>query len=187
MERVFTYIRQIFIEDINLTLLGTATLVTVFCWTIGIFFWGIDLLLLPLMFGLFILMLSGPIIIVIYLIRKNQAEQKIKYLGFLKSCAFGTYLGFVLLKPVDTWDERQRQRSGLIISATLENYKRIKGSYPTDLTVIKGELSVLPSTYTWDKFSYHVTDHSYDLDIPIPIMDRWHWDKEKKTFVYSDF
>ena len=139
------------------------------------------------MLGLFILMLSGPIIIIVYVIRKNQVGQKIKYLGLLKSCVFGTYLGFAILTPIDNWDEQQRQKSGLIISDSLENYKRTKGSYPTDLSAIKDDLAVLPLTYTWDKFDYHVTDDSYDLDIPIPIMDRWHWNKEKKTFVYSDF
>lgn len=49
-------------------------------------------------------------------------------------------------------------------------------------------LTHLPFAYTWDKFDYRLTsDNDYDLDIPVHIMDRWHWDKEKQAFVYSDF
>jgi len=139
------------------------------------------------MFGLFLLMLGGPVIVIIYLIKKNQERRKIKYIGLLKSCVFGIYLGFALVNPISNWDEQQRQKSGLIINDSLENYKRINGSYPTDLTAIKDDLSSLPSTYTLEKFNYHVTNDSYDLDIPILIMDRWYWDKEKRVFVYSDF
>jgi len=162
---------------------------TTFCWTIGIFIWGIDIILLPIIFGLFILSLSGPIIIFIYLRRKNKDDGlKTKNLGRLKSLVFGTYLGFLILIPINNWDKTQRQKSGLIISETLDKYKTEYGKYPTDLSEIKQELTSLPSTYTWDKFNYNLTsENDYDLDIPIPIMDRWHWDKEQKVFIYSDF
>jgi hypothetical protein len=187
MKRFAKYGRQVFLDDVNLKFFGTGILLTIFCWTIGIFFWGIDLLLFPLTLGLFILMLSGPIIIVTYLIKKNQVGQKIKNLGLLKSLVFGAYLGFALLKPIFNWDELQRQKSGLIISKALENFKNAKGNYPTELAEIKDDLSDLPIAYKWDKFNYHATDDSYDLDIPVPIMDRWHWERDKKVFVYDDF
>ena len=52
----------------------------------------------------------------------------------------------------------------------------------------KSDLAGLPFTYTLDKFNYNIkNDNTYDLDIPIPIMDRWHWNTEKKAFEYSDY
>ena len=162
---------------------------TMFCWTIGIFVWGVDLLLLPIIFGVWLLMLFGPVILGAYLIRKNKyGGLKTKKLGELKSLLFGTYLGFILINPIDNWDEKQRQKSGLIISENLETYKKENGKYPLELSEIKDNLTGLPTTYTWDKFNYNLKDsNDYDLDIPIPIMDRWHWEKEDKVFVYSDF
>lgn len=187
MNRLATYLRQTFIEDISVPLFGTGILLTVFCWTIGIFYWGIDLLLMPVMMGLMILSLAGPFIIIKYLVRKNRSGQGIKTFGRLKSLAFGTYLGLFLLSPITNWDKDQRQKSGLIIAQTLEHYKSRHGSYPTTLSEIKNELTPLPPTYSLDKFDYHITDTSYDLDIPAAIMDRWHWDKEKNDFIYSDW
>lgn len=189
MKRIVTYLRQLFTEDINPILLGTGLLLTIFSWTIGIFVWGIDLLLLPIMAGLFLLSLSGPIILIFYLKRKNkEGGHGIKNLGRLKNLVFGTYLGFLLLNPITDWDKRQRQKSGLMISETLENFKKGKGEYPSDLAEVKSDLTDLPFTYTLDKFNYNIKDdNTYDLDIPIPIMDRWHWEIEKKVFEYSDY
>jgi hypothetical protein len=188
MKSLLTYLRQIFFGDTGLILFITSTLVTVFCWTIGIFYWGLDLLLLPVMMGIFFIAVSGPVVVIIYLIRKNRDGQGLKNLGRLKSLAFGAYLGLILLNPVDNWDEEQRQKSGLIVSESLERYKGQKGNYPKDLAEIKSELSNLPTTYPWDKFHYHVKeDNTYDLDILIPIMDRWHWDKDKNKFLYDDW
>ena len=189
MRRLTTFIRQTFTEDISLIILGIGLFATIFCWTIGIFIWGIELLLLPIMFGIGLLSLSGPIILIVYLIRKNNGGGlQSKNLGRLKSLVFGIYLGFILLNPIYNWDRDQRQKSGLILSESLEIYKKGNGKYPTDLTEIKDELTHLPSAYSWYKFSYHLkSDNNYDLDIPIPIMDRWHWDREKQVFIYSDF
>ena len=189
MKRFITYLRQLFTEDINPIFFGTGLLLTMFCWTIGIFVWGIDLLLLPLMVGLFLLSLSGPIFLILYLIRKNKdAGLGTRNLGRVKNLIFGTYLGFLLLNPITNWDQQQRQKSGLMISETYENFKKVRARYPSDLTEVKSDLIDLPFTYTLDKFNYNVKDdNTYDLDIPIPIMDRWHWDSEKKVFEYSDY
>jgi len=149
MKRLLTYLRQTFSEDISLTLLLVGLILTFFCWTIGIFYWGIDLLLLPIMLGIILLMLFGPIILIVYLKRKNKdGGLKTKNLGRLKSFAFGTYIGFILINPIHNWDEKQRQKSGLIISENLEIYKNDNGQYPSDLSAIKDNLSQLPSTYT---------------------------------------
>lgn len=188
MKILLTYLKQIFLRDTSLMLFIISTLVTVFCWTIGMFYWGVDLLLLPVMMGIFFIAVSGPVVVIIYLIRRNRNRQGLKNLGRLKSLAFGAYLGLIVLNPVDNWDKEQRQNGGLIVSESLERYRGQKGSYPKDLAEIKTELSNLPSTYPWDKFQYRVKeDNTYDLDIPIPIMDRWHWDKDKKVFLYNDW
>jgi hypothetical protein len=140
------------------------------------------------MMGIFFLAASGPVVLVIYLKRKNRDGRGLKNLGRLKSLVFGAYLGLIMLNPVDNWDKEQRQKSGLIVSESLERYKGKKGNYPKDLAEIKSELSNLPSTYPWDKFQYHVReDNTYDLDVPIPILDRWHWDRNKKVFLYDDW
>jgi hypothetical protein len=152
MKRFVTYLRQLFIEDISPIVFGTGLVITIFCWTIGIFVWGIDLLLLPVMFGLLLLSLGGPIILIFYLIGKNKGEgHRIKNLSRLKNLIFGTYLGFLLLNPITDWDEQQRQKSGLMISERLENFKKEKGKYPSDLTELKNDLTDLPFTYTLDK------------------------------------
>ncbi len=187
--RFLTYIKQLFTEDMSPILIGIGLLVTVFCWTIGIFVWGIDLLLLPIMLGILLLSLSGPVILIFYLIRKNKdGGLKIKNLGRLKNLTLGTYLGLLLINPIADWDEQQRQKSGLFISEALENFKNREGKYPSDVTEVKNNLTELPFTYTLEKFSYHIKDDkTYDLDITVPVMDRWHWDREKRVFVYSDF
>ena len=107
-------------------------------------------------------------------------------LGKLKSIAYGVCLGLILLNPITQWDNGQRQKSGLMVSRALEQYKSNNGSYPPSLSEIKDQLTELPSTYSWDKYNYHLTDTSYDLDIPAAIMDIWHWDSEKSEFVYTD-
>ena len=188
MRRFVTHLRQLFVEDISILLLATGLLLTIFCWSIGIFVWGLELLLFPIMLALFLLSLAGPIILIFYLIAKNKERGiKVKKLGQLKNLIFGNYIGFLLLNPITDWDEQQRQKSGLMISAALENFKKENGRYPKILSEVKNDLTTLPFTYTLDKFNYHVMDSTYDLDIPIPIMDRWHWDIEKRTFEYNDF
>lgn len=187
--RLVKYLKQTFLEDINLALLLTSLMLTIFCWSIGIFVWGLELLLFPIMFSIAILMLCGPLILIDYWIRKNrEGGLQTKRPGRLKSLVFGAYIGFIMLRPITTWDDEQRQKGGLIVSNNLETYKAKHGRYPPDLLKIRNNLQDLPSTYPIEKFSYHLkSDSVYDLDIPIPIMDRWHWDKEKEVFELDDF
>jgi hypothetical protein len=103
--------------------------------------------------------------------------------------AIGFYLGLLCLKPIDNWEVRQRNLSGQILTSEIENYKQLNGVYPDSLSQLDIDKlnKVLPKTYQMDRFTYFVKESNYDLDIPIPIFDRWHWDKDKKVFEYSDF
>ena len=187
MYRLASYIRQIFFEDVSIIVFGAAAVFTIFLQTIGIFFFGIERLLFPLMLALAVLTLGGPIIIILYMVRKTRSEEAAVNLGRLKSVVFGIYLGFIALAPIGDWDDKQRQMSGEIVTKALENYRLANGIYPSDLSEVKSQLTKLPATYSWEKFTYSRSDSSYRLDIPVAIVDRWLWDKEKGTFVYSEF
>ena len=187
MYRLAAYIRQIFFEDVSIIVFGAAAVFTIFIQTIGVFFFGIERLLFPLTLALAVLTLCGPVIIILYMVRKSRSEETAASLGQLKSLVFGVYLGFIALAPIGDWDDQQRHMSEEIVAKALENYRLAYGIYPTDLSEVKGQLTKLPATYSWEKFTYSRSDSSYKLDIPVAIMDRWLWDKEKGTFVYSEF
>jgi hypothetical protein len=187
MYRLAVYIRQIFFEDVNIIVFGAAAVLTLFLQTIGIFLFGIEWLLFPLTLALVVLTVAGPVSIILYMVRKDRSEEAAVSLGRFKSLVFGAYLGLIALAPMGDWDDNQRLKSEEIVAKALENYRLANGLYPADLSEVKGQLTKLPATYSWEKFTYSRTDSSYHLDIPVAIVDRWLWDKEKGTFVYGEF
>ena len=120
------------------------------------------------------------------LVKKKPSN---KWLTRINGIALGYYLGYLLLIPINYWDERQRNLSGQIVVEKLEEFKALRGKYPDKLTDLdlKQIDTLLPLAYKSDRFNYSVRDNKFDLDIPIPIMDRWHWNNDKKIFDYSDF
>ena len=158
-------------------------------YSIGIFFIGLELLLLPFIIILFLIGLIGIIIIPIGLYRLFKKQNLNKWLVLFIGLSIGFYLGLLLQKPIDNWDRNQRDISGQLLTLELEKYKSLNGEYPKSLS----ELNVsnlnetLPRTYQIERFTYNVSQGDYDLDIPIPIFDRWHWNKENMKFEYSDF
>lgn len=138
---------------------------------------------------LFIAGLSGLITIPIGLIRVIRKRFIPNKLILLIGFGIGFYIGLILQQPIHSWDSRQRNLSGKIVTTELENYKNKYGHYPDSLTQLDlTQLNeTLPKTYKIDRFIYYFKDGKYDLNIPILIMDRWHWNKDKYEFVYDDF
>ena len=163
--------------------------VTVICWTAGIFYFGLDFFLTPLMVIWFIIGLSGLLTIPlgIYCLIKRQIIGKWLILSICLSIGF--YFGQLLQMPIDNWDIKQRNISGEILTAKIENFKKLTGNYPDSLTQLGIDKlnNLLPKTYQIDKFTYFIREQEYDLEILIPVFDRWNWDKEKREFVYQDF
>lgn len=189
MAKVKFYLKQLFIEDINLLYLGTAVFSALVCFSLGIFIPEINIFIWPLALVLFFIGLLGPFVLVWYLIRKFKHPgidfRKWKY---LKSIIFGIYLGFLISTFLTTWDEYERQKSGQLITAALANFNYEEGRYPHDLVEIRGKVIDLPLLYPLDRFSYAIkSDGTYTLDIPVPITDRYHWSHEKNIFEYQDF
>lgn len=166
-----------------------STLITVLSWTLGIFFSGIDFILLPLMIVLVLIGVSGIITIPLGLYKYLRKKHLSKALVVCMALSMGYFLGGILEKPVHKWDEQQRNTGGLVLTTEIENFKTGHGFYPTDLNQLNVDKlsSGLPKTYQLNKFSYHKNSDSYDLYIIIPIFDRWHWNKEKQQFIYDDF
>lgn len=103
--------------------------------------------------------------------------------------ALGFYAGLLIQKPIDDWDTKQRTASGLVIAVKLEKFKHEFGIYPDSLEQLDSNAlnRLLPETYPLERFTYVAWKDKYDLDIAIPMFDRWHWDKEKGIFEYVDF
>jgi ABC-type multidrug transport system permease subunit len=166
-----------------------SSILTIFCWTVGIFISGIDLLLLPLMIALVLFGISGLLTIPLGLYKFFRRQPFSKTLVTLIAISIGYFCGYFLEKPIYKWDEQQRNISGQILTAEIEKFKSENEFYPSTLKQLNVDKlnSELPKTYQLHKFSYHKKDDSYDLDIPIPIVDRWHWERIKQQFIYDDF
>ena len=164
-------------------------ILTMTFYTIGIFFFGVDLLLLPLGIVLFLIGLTGLVTLPIGLYRLLRKQTINKWLTRFVGLAIGFYLGLIFQRPIDNWDKNQRNISGQILTSEIEKFKENNGEYPSTLNQLSlKDLNVsLPETYQTDRFTYFVREGEYDLDIPIPIFDRWHWNKDKKEFEYDDF
>jgi len=123
-------------------------------------------------------------IIIYRVIKKQTVHAGVLALFF---ASIGILTGLSAHRPIDSWDEVQRNRSGRLISEELEIYKSKNGSYPSKLSHLDTLKlnSTLPRTYPFHRFTYHPTNQEYDLDIPI-FLDRWHWEKEKQVFMHSD-
>lgn len=158
-------------------------------YTIGIFFFGVDIILLPVILILFLIGVLGLITIPVGLYRLIRKQSVNKWLTWIIGLAIGFYLGLILQKPIDNWNREQRNISGQIVTAELEKFKQENGQYPDSLTQLNiDDLNKsLPSTYHTHRFDYFTINGGYNLNIPIPIFDRWHWNKDKKEFEYDDF
>lgn len=161
---------------------------TICFYSIGIFYSGAELLLLPFIIGLFLIGLAGFYTIPIGLYQILKKQDVNRWLKRSIGLALGFYLGLLLQNPVSNWDHQQRNLSGQIISAELEEFKQENGKYPKDFSLLDVDKlnKLLPNTYQVDKFNYRTSSGTdYDLDIPIPITDRWHWNKETKEFEFN--
>ncbi len=158
-------------------------------YTIGIFLWGAEIFLLPIILVLFLAGLSGLITIPIGLYRFIKKQALSKWLVRSIGLATGFYIGLLLQNPIGNWDEEQRNISGNIIATELDEFKLNNKTYPDSLTQLDLEEldKSLPATYKVNRFTYMIRNGEYDLDIPIPIFDRWHWNKDKKEFEYDAF
>jgi hypothetical protein len=163
---------------------------TVSAWTLPIFYSGIEFIYLPFMLVLFLTGIAG-IITIPYGVFKAWGHKSIrsnKWLQYSIGTALGFYIGYIILIPIDNWDDRQRNLSGQLISQKLQAYKASHGTYPKSLKDIdiSNLNSSLPTAYKIDRFSYTSEQNKFDLDIPVPFLDRWHWDENKQIFIYRD-
>ncbi len=166
-----------------------SSVLTVLAWTAPIFLPGIELLLLPVMFLLFLAGVSGFVTLSIGLFNVIRSKQSARWIDLLGGVAVGFYLGYAVLIPINDWDKRQRNLSGQILTESLDAYKLSHGKYPASLSDLDTVTvnNNLPFTYKLERFNYIAENEKFDLDIPIPIMDCWHWNNTEKFFEYSDF
>ncbi|WP_420387400.1 hypothetical protein [Roseivirga sp.] len=160
---------------------------TIACYSISIFIWGIDLFLLPILFLLYLFGILGVIIapLVVYQYIKNKPTTK--WQSILIGLMLGLFIGYLIQRPIWNWDEQNRNMAGDMISQSLEDFKSEHGNYPQTLSELVIDLELLPSTYPLNKFEYTSKDETYQLYIPIPIIDRWYWNRTQKKFEYQDF
>lgn len=166
-----------------------STMLTVVLYSAPIFIPGLELLLLPVLVIIFGIGIFGILTLPFFfykIFKRRVVSMRLKY---IISAAIGFCIGLILNKPISSWDEEQRNLSGKIVSTEIEKFKQENGYYPEALSALnrmKLDHS-LPTNYKTDRFIYRLTGDSYDLDIPIPIMDRWHWNGEAQEFEYDDF
>jgi hypothetical protein len=162
---------------------------TILVWASPVFAPGLELLFVPGALLLFCIGIAGLVAIPFSAYRFLQKKTSNDWLTWINGLAIGFYLGYVLLIPIDNWDEQQRNLSGQILAEKLHEYKISNGQFPNRLSQLNVDLinESLPSEYKIDRFNYFVRDTTFDLDIPIPILDRWHWNHTKKVFEYHDW
>ncbi|CAD5264978.1 membrane hypothetical protein [Imperialibacter sp. 75] len=153
----------------------------------GVFYAGSEFLLLPVMLLVLLAAVAGPITLLLSSYKFFKGQRLGNLLIWTNGLAIGAYVGYFATKPILKWDTDQRDTSGQIISKRLEDYKVANGHYPADLADLdEASLNeVLPAAYQVNRFSYFLNDKDYHLDIPIPITDRWHWDKSEKIWKYQ--
>jgi uncharacterized membrane protein YgaE (UPF0421/DUF939 family) len=164
-------------------------IVTMTFYTIEVFYFGAVLLLLPLIIVMLLIGLSGLVTIPIGFYRLVRKQPLNKWLTRFIGLAIGFYVGLIFQRPIDDWDKKQRNISGKILTSEIEKFKEENGDYPTSLSQLNlTDLNeTLPQTYQTSRFTYFAKNGEYDLDIPIPILDRWHWNKQNEEFEYDDF
>jgi hypothetical protein len=168
-------------------LIGVILTVTLF--SAGIFFIGADIFLLPLIVIMYFVGLAGIVSIPLGLYQLLRKQPVNKWLILFAGLAIGFYLGLIFQKPIDNWDKNQRNISGEILTTEIQKFKEENGHYPSSLNQLNIEdiNKSLPKTYQAERFTYFVRNGDYILDIPIPVFDRWHWNKDKNEFEYEDF
>lgn len=162
---------------------------TISFYAVAIFFPRLEFYLIPIAFGMFLIGLLGFVVMPIGLFKLIKHKAINPGLKLIISLALGYYVGLMLHFPLSNWDENNRNLSGQILSSELEKFKLSNGSYPDSLEQLslKELEQKMPSTYKPDRFGYYIQKDDYMLYIPIPIFDRWLWDKEENKFVYNDF
>lgn len=162
---------------------------TLAVYSIPIFFPGFELLLLPvyvIMFGIWVFGIIALPFVLYRIYKRRSVPLRLKS---VISASTGFVVGLILNTPISNWDEEQRNLSGRILYNEINIYMQEKGYYPESLSSLN-QLKLdqsLPSNYKTDRFIYHLTDDGFDLNIQIPIMDRWHWNEEAQEFEYDDF
>ena len=171
----------------------TTVIVVLFYWIlidwydpIGLY---LSFMIIPLFLAVILILFTGilaiPIAIYFQIKRKGLPNFIIITVGIIAGFA----VGMVLSSPIHTWDREQRNRSGMIISEYIEDYKSTHGFYPELLEDLDLEEidENLPRNYKSNRFLYLSNQKEYQLIILIPIFDRWVWNPETREFDYKDF
>tara|TARA_R110002012_G_scaffold320819_1_gene545759 strand:- start:20625 stop:21170 length:546 start_codon:yes stop_codon:yes gene_type:complete len=166
--------------------ISTATFVALF-YVVPLFYIGLEFLLLPFMLIVLTAGIVGVVTIPLTAYKVYKSQRISNWLNWLNGLAIGAYFGYLITIPILDWDEEQRNLSGILVSEHLEEYRNKNGTYPTELSDLQvAQLNKkLPNTYQLDRFSYFVKENEYALDIPIPITDRWHWNREEQKWEYE--
>ncbi len=157
--------------------------------TLEIFFPGIDFILWPLLGISALVLISGFITIPIGLYRLLKKQILSNRLIISIGLSLGIVLGSLIQKPINKWDNKQRNISGVILTSEIEKYRHENGYYPENLSKLdlKEINQRLANNYKANRFHYFLHKEEYYLDVPILIFDSWRWNKEKNEFEYNDF
>ncbi|MBN2756402.1 MAG: hypothetical protein JXR51_04425, partial [Bacteroidales bacterium] len=106
---------------------------TITFFSLGIFFPGVEILILPLLIIQFLIGISVIITIPssIYIFYKTKSIKK--HLIIFIGLSIGFFIGFLIQKPIDNWDKNQRNLSGKILSSEIEKYLEKNKNYPENL------------------------------------------------------
>lgn len=137
--------------------------------TTTIFNSDMGLLLIPIFFPVFMIGYFGIITIPVFLYKIFKKQKVKKILLWFVGISFGFFIGTRIQKPIDKWDERQRNIGGKIVSEKIEEFKIANGVYPESIKQINLiEIdSILPQNYKSERFYYQLFENEYTLWIHI--------------------
>ena len=154
------------------------------------FYPGTEFLLMRIMLLLLLAGIGGLVTIPLAIIKQwgHKSIRLKSWLLLFVGTALGFYIGCLVQRPIDNWDENQRNISGRLISTNLNDYYIKNGRFPETLSQLDAATlnNSLPTNYKVDRYTYSVDSNKYHLDIPIPLTSRWHWNKDIQTFEYQN-
>ena len=122
------------LKDIRIPIL-IGILLTIQFYSLSIFVSGIEFLLLPIFSFVFLAGVLGIVTIPIGVYRFYKRIKIKRYLYWLVGLALGFYLELLIQKPIDSWDNTQRNLTGKYLAKQIKNYYLLNGYYPDSLNL----------------------------------------------------
>ncbi len=156
-------------------------------WTIATFFYPLDLLLFPLYFLLFALILGIPIYIVFALLHIIKNKEDSPFV-FLSKLFFPFFLTLFYSWIIGSFNNRQYVITGEKVFYAIHEYKENNGKAPNNLNEIKDFVKNKNLMFSWHLNNMYLSSDSNNILCKHEnIMDRSVWNNDSLKWIYEDF